>query len=272
MGDEISQKPPTIVLHTCTDSPPGRAVQIVLAYLNIPYRIQTVDFDNGEHFSEEFLKMYPQGEIPVLDDDGLIIGESVAIIQYLAEKYGRTGKLSSNSTFYPADDPVQRSVIHHRLSFHLSVFQRRVYDYMILPMDYDYPRTEANRIKLTHALAIFDEFLRRQQEQQNLRENQEANSGNSAAGGQGFYVAGENFTIADPPLLMATCALVAMDMKILEPFRNIGKWLQHFQEEHPDLWTIAKEGLDGLSYYNKNPRDMSHLKHPIHPVRKGDGV
>lgn len=46
-----------IVLYTCDDSPPGRAVQMALAYLNVPYKIQTVNFDVGEHFSEEFLKV-----------------------------------------------------------------------------------------------------------------------------------------------------------------------------------------------------------------------
>lgn len=80
----------------------------------------------------------------------------------------------------------------------------------------------------------------------------------------------EHFTIADPPLIMATCALVAMDSKILEPYPSVAKWFANFQEKHPDLWVVAKEGLDGLSYYNKNPRDMSHLKHPIHPVRGGN--
>lgn len=77
----------------------------------------------------------------------------------------------------------------------------------------------------------------------------------------------ENF--ADPPLIMATCALVAMDPNILDTFPSIKNWFLNFQQKHPDLWTVAKEGLDGLAYYNKNPRDMSHLKHKIHPVRKG---
>lgn len=99
--------------------------------------------------------MYPQGEIPVLNDNGLIIGESVAIIQYLAEKYGK------DSTFYP-NCLAKRSVVHHRLAFHLSSYQRRVYDYMILPMDYAYERTEDNLKKLRHTLKVFDEFLKRQ--------------------------------------------------------------------------------------------------------------
>lgn len=44
-----------IILFTCDDSPPGRAVQMALTYLNVPYKIQTVNFDVGEHFSKEFL-------------------------------------------------------------------------------------------------------------------------------------------------------------------------------------------------------------------------
>ncbi len=82
---------------------------------------------------------------------------SVAIIQYLAEKYEK-----ESNTFYPKNDPEKRSIIHHRLAFHLSTYQRRVYDYMILPMDYAYERTEDNLMKLQHAVKIFDEFLRRQ--------------------------------------------------------------------------------------------------------------
>lgn len=46
-----------VLLYTCDDSPPGRAVQMALAYLNVPYTIKTVNFDEGEHFSEEFLKV-----------------------------------------------------------------------------------------------------------------------------------------------------------------------------------------------------------------------
>jgi glutathione S-transferase len=79
----------------------------------------------------------------------------VAIIQYLTEKYGK------DETFYPKC-PTARSVVHHRLAFTLSTYQRRVYDYMILPMDYAYERTGDNLKKLQHALKIFDEFLRRQ--------------------------------------------------------------------------------------------------------------
>lgn len=43
------------------------------------------------------LQMNPQKEIPVLDDDGFILGESVAILQYICDKY-RPG-----TSLYPQD-------------------------------------------------------------------------------------------------------------------------------------------------------------------------
>jgi glutathione S-transferase len=36
------------VLYTVGDSPPGRAVQMCMAYLDLTYEVQEVDFDNGE--------------------------------------------------------------------------------------------------------------------------------------------------------------------------------------------------------------------------------
>lgn len=229
------------VLYTVTDSPPGRAVQMALEYLDLNYDVKAVDFDNGEHFSPDYLKMYPQGEIPVLDDFGTVVGESVAIIQYLASKYPR------NDTFYPKD-PERNSVVHHRLAFHLSTYYRRIHDYYILPMDYEYERSEDNWKKLNHAVKIFDEILRRQNAK---------------------YAAGNNLTIADLPLVMGTVAMVAMDFN-LDPYPHVRQWFQNFQINQAKLWAIAKEGLEGLAFYNKNRRDMSHLRHPIHPTGRSE--
>lgn len=59
------------------------ARELGLDHENIPVR-----FDNGETRSADFLELNPNGHVPVIDDDGLILWESMAINLYLARKHG----------------------------------------------------------------------------------------------------------------------------------------------------------------------------------------
>lgn len=67
--------------------------------------------------SDDFLKMNPQGAIPTIDDDGVILFEAVGILTYLAEKHGW-------DDLYPKD-PVTRGKIHQYISWHNAGFGGR---------------------------------------------------------------------------------------------------------------------------------------------------
>ena len=64
--------------------------------LGLAYEHIKVDFATGETRTQAHLALNPNGHIPVIDDDGAILWESMAINLYLAKKYGRDG-------FYPSD-------------------------------------------------------------------------------------------------------------------------------------------------------------------------
>ena len=56
--------------------------------LSLPYEVVPVDF-RGETRRPEFLRINPNGHVPAMNDNGLILWESMAINLYLAETYGQ---------------------------------------------------------------------------------------------------------------------------------------------------------------------------------------
>ncbi len=67
-------------------------VRIALALKNIPYEIIPVHLLNngGEQKSESYEKLNPNHLVPTLVDGELVLNQSLAIIQYLDEKYSDT--------------------------------------------------------------------------------------------------------------------------------------------------------------------------------------
>lgn len=64
--------------------------RLFLSLLGVDYDIVDVDLAQRAHKSSEFLALNALGQVPVLEDDGVVIADSNAILVYLAKKYGRT--------------------------------------------------------------------------------------------------------------------------------------------------------------------------------------
>lgn len=62
-------------------------VELFLSLLELDYELVDVDLMTGEQKSDKFLKLNPNGQVPVLDDNGIIIYDSNANLVYLAHKY-----------------------------------------------------------------------------------------------------------------------------------------------------------------------------------------
>ncbi len=63
-------------------------VRILLSLLKVPHELVFVDTRNKAHKKPPFLSLNPRGEVPVLEDDGVALWDSAAILVYLARKHG----------------------------------------------------------------------------------------------------------------------------------------------------------------------------------------
>ena len=55
--------------------------------LGLDYESIAIDFAKGEHKGPEYLAINPAGQVPAIEVDGFVLAESIAISQFLAEKY-----------------------------------------------------------------------------------------------------------------------------------------------------------------------------------------
>jgi len=63
-------------------------VRLMLSLLQLDYEKINIDVRNGESQTDEYKKINPRGLIPALIDGETIIWDSMAILYYLARRYG----------------------------------------------------------------------------------------------------------------------------------------------------------------------------------------
>lgn len=85
-----SKKP--ILLHGFDRSGHSHRAELMLRVLGLPFDFHQVDLAGGEQRSAAFLKLNPFGTVPVIEDDGVAIADSCAILVYLATKYDAQGR------------------------------------------------------------------------------------------------------------------------------------------------------------------------------------
>jgi glutathione S-transferase len=83
-------------LHVAPPSPRAFKVLAVARYLGLDYELCPVDLLNGAHLRPEFTALNPNQKMPVLEDDGFVLWESNAIMQYLVAKKPDGGLLPSD--------------------------------------------------------------------------------------------------------------------------------------------------------------------------------
>lgn len=114
------------------------------------------------------------------------------------------------------------------------------------PIFFAYERTPLGLKKVHIALSTFETYLER---------------------GSTKYAAGDNLTIADFSLVPALMCLEAISIDF-DQYKLVKQWYDTFKKEYPDLWAITETGMVEITEFEKNPPNLSHMNHPIHPAKK----
>jgi len=91
-----------MLLYGMPASPSHRKILALAIQLNSPIDTKFVDLAKGEHRHPEFLKLNPNGRVPVLVDGDFVLWESNAIMQYIASK--------TKNTLWPDDNCVRADI------------------------------------------------------------------------------------------------------------------------------------------------------------------
>ena len=190
-------------------------VRQLLNHLQIPYRTELVGIFEGEGQRPEFLAINPTGAVPAIRlGDGRVLGESSAILAYLAE-----------GTPYLPGDALGRAKVLQWLSFEQNYVEPAIgtlRHWILTCKDARRPREllESRRAASLKALGVLDRELASRP-----------------------FVAGGAYSIADISLF--AYASRADEAKLpLGDFANVGAWIARVEAEPGHLATTYPYSID----------------------------
>ena len=83
--------------YTGHGSPYGWRVWLALEHKAVPYNLKVLSFAAGDTRKPEFVAINPRHQVPTIVDDGFALWESVAVLEYLDERF------TSGKPLYPGD-------------------------------------------------------------------------------------------------------------------------------------------------------------------------
>lgn len=180
----------------------GQRVTIMLEEIELPYRVHRINLAKGEQRQAAFLQLNPSGRIPVLVDqlaagsEALVITQSTAILQYLAEK---SGKLLPESIQL-------RAKVYEWMHFHAIDIGSVIFSAFYLQQRCSPKQIEAAEQLRSRVYELYSFF------DQQLSNNE--------------YLAGDKYSIAD---ITALPAVLTQEQKLTE-YANLTRWLQQLKQ------------------------------------------
>ncbi len=186
-------------------------VELMLALLDLPYEAIDLDMANGAHKSADYQKISAFGQVPAIDDNGITLSDSNAIIVYLEKKY------NDGYEWYP-QDPVKAAEIQRWLSVAAGEIAHgpcavRLVKVFGAELDYDLAKQKTEAL-----FSVLEAHLKTQD-----------------------YLAGTNITLADVSGY-SYVAHVPEGGVSLEPYPTIRAWLARI-EAHPRFVGMTRTPL-----------------------------
>jgi glutathione S-transferase len=201
----------------------SRPVRLFIAEKKIPCEEQVVDLMTGEHLKEPFAAINPNRLVPVLEDDGLRLTESSAILKYLAEK--------QNLPEYPKDLKARAKVNELMDWFNTNFYRDWAYG-MAYPQIFAHHKRPSEEMQAgtiawgtersRNWLTVLDKHWL----------------------GPNNYVCGKDITVADyfGVCLVTLGEILRVDFK---PFPNVQRWIGNMKKL--ESWARINEQLYGFA-------------------------
>ncbi|OWR46701.1 glutathione S-transferase theta 1 [Danaus plexippus plexippus] len=227
----------TLKLYYDLMSQPSRSLYILLKVSKCDFEPKFIDLRKGEHYSNEYAKINRFQKVPVIDHNGFVLSESVAILRYLS------GENLIPPSLYPKDNQIRARVDEflewHHIEFrlHLSMYFRVKHMDPIITGIPPNPKTlKGYERRLISALETF--------------ESQWLKNGNE-------FITGNNITVAD---LFAASELEQPRMAGYNPaerFLRIGSWWKNVREHFSPYYDEGHVILNKI--VNKQKQQSSKL-------------
>lgn len=144
-------------LHVVVGSPNCRKALAVAHHLGIPLELEYLDIFTGELEDPRFLALNPNGMVPTLEDDGFVLWESNAIMQYFCDQVGHQRLL-------PADPRLRAGVVRWQsweLAHYNQALGTLVYETLLKPQLFQQPGDQALIAKALERLGRHAKVLER---------------------------------------------------------------------------------------------------------------
>lgn len=184
-----------ITLHHLNQSRSKRIIWL-LEELNVDYKIKAYQRDAKTHLAPPELKqIHPLGKSPVIEDDSLVLAESGAITEYLADKFAA-------DTLVPAKNTPEHALYLQWLHFAESSAALPLLLQYFVKIDGSNPEflTQYSQKELDLVLGYLNDHLE-----------------------QNTWLVGEQFTAAD--ILLSFIIEMAYQLQVLSNYPALGKYL-----------------------------------------------